>query len=150
MQTPSLAPLVGIETAVAPAAGAWSIHTTVAVVSSVVALLGIGLAWLFYIARPDLAEATKKTAQSLGLYTLSYNKFFIDEIYVVLIVRPLEGLAWLFAAIDRYLIDGLVNLFGELPRGVGYIFRPIQGGLVPFYALVMALGVLALAGALMW
>ena len=67
----------------------------------------------------------------------SYGKFYIDEFYMMLIVRPLEGLAWLCAAFDRYVVDGAVNLFGELPRGIGYIFRPLQGGLVPFMRLVM-------------
>ena len=114
------------------------------------ALAGIGLAWLFYIARPDLAEATAKSAKSLGLYALSHGKFFIDEIYAAVIVRPLEMLAALLAWIDNYVIDGTVNAIGALPRALGAMLRPSQGGLVQFYALVMALGVLALFGALLW
>ena len=72
-------------------------HLIVALISTAVALAGIGLAWLFYIARPDLAESTAKSAKSLGLYGLSHGKFFIDEIYAALIVRPLEALAGLLA-----------------------------------------------------
>ena len=121
-----------------------------ALISTAVAVAGIGLAWLFYVARPDLAEAATKSAKSLGLYALSHGKFFIDEIYAALIVRPLEALAALLALVDRYLIDGTVNAFGALPRALGAMFRPLQGGLVQFYALVMALGVLALVGALLW
>jgi NADH-quinone oxidoreductase subunit L len=142
MQTPSLLPLT-VEKAVAEAGPS---HLTVAIISTIVAVAGIALAWLFYIARPDLAEATVKAAKSAGLYALSYGKFFIDEIYVMLVVWPLQGLAWLCAMIDSYLIDGLVNLFGAVPRWVGYALRPLQGGLVPFYALLMAAAVLALAG----
>ena len=115
-----------------------------------IALAGIGLAWLFYVARPDLAEATANSSKSLGLYALSHGKFFIDEIYQILIVRPLELLAAILAAVDHYLIDGIVNAVGAVPRLVGAAFRPLQGGLVQFYALVMALGVLALVGALLW
>jgi len=146
MQTPSLAAL-HVES---PGTEAGPSHWTVAAISLAVAVAGVGLAWLFYVVRPSLAEATKKAARSLGLYRLSYGKFFIDEIYGLLIVKPLEGLAWLCAAIDRYLIDGVVDVFGALPRWVGYAIRPLQGGLVPFYALVMALGVLALAGLMIW
>ena len=100
-------------------------------------MAGIGLAWLFYIARPDLAEATMHAAKSL--YALSHGKFFIDEIYAALIVRPLEMFAALLAWIDNYVIDGIVNAIGALPRVLGAILRPSQGGLVQSYALVMAL-----------
>jgi NADH-quinone oxidoreductase subunit L len=119
-------------------------------ISTAMALAGIGLAWLFYVARPDLAEAATKLAKSLGLYALSHGKFFIDEIYAALIVHPLEALAALLAWVDRYVIDGVVNALGAFPRALGAMFRPLQGGLVQFYALVMALGVLALVGALLW
>ncbi len=142
MQSPTLSPL--LEGGEKPE----HFHWAVAITSTIIALAGIALAWQFYLAQPSLAEAAMNAAKSTGLYALSYGKFFIDEVYSLMIVRPLEGLAWLCSVIDTYLIDGTVNLFGLLPRWVGYVFRPLQGGLVPFYALVMALGVLALAGAL--
>ena len=78
------------------------------------------------------------------------GKFFIDEIYGLVVVGPLEMLANILAALDHYLIDGIVNGIGALPRVLGAVFRPLQGGLVQSYALVMALGVLALVGALLW
>ena len=112
------------------------------------ALAGIALAWLFYVARPDMAESLAKRARLL--YVLSHRKFFIDEIYAALIVRPLEMLAALLALVDKYLVDGIVDAVGALPRALGAMFRPLQSGLVQFYALVMALGVLALVGALLW
>ncbi len=143
MQTPVLKVL---ETKAAPE----GLNLTVALISTVVAAAGIGLAWLFYVARRDLAESATKAAKSLGLYALSHGKFFIDEIYAALIVRPLEALAALLALADNYLIDGTVNAFGALPRVLGAVFRPLQGGLLQFYALVMALGVLALVGMLLW
>jgi NADH-quinone oxidoreductase subunit L len=142
--------LTGLQTEGAAAGAHGTSELTVSLISSVVALAGIGLAWLFYIARPDLAEATAKSAKSLGLYALSHGKFFIDEIYAAVIVRPLEMLAALLAWIDNYVIDGTVNAIGALPRALGAVLRPSQGGLVQSYALVMALGVLALVGALLW
>jgi NADH-quinone oxidoreductase subunit L len=148
MQTPVLKGLQ-TESAMAGAEHGPS-HLAVALISSAVAASGIGLAWLFYAARRDLARSAMRLASSLGLYALSHGKFFIDEIYLALIVRPLEALADLLATGDHYFIDGIVNAFGAFPRALGAILRPFQGGLVQFYALMMALGVLALVGALMW
>ena len=52
---------------------------------------------------------------------------------------------------DLYVVDGLVDLIGQVPRFVGLLFRPIQNGLVQFYALAMALGlVVFLLIALVW
>jgi NADH-quinone oxidoreductase subunit L len=42
--------------------------------------------------------------------------------------------------VDQYLVDGLVDLVGQVPRLLGILFRPIQNGLVQFYALAMVLG----------
>jgi NADH-quinone oxidoreductase subunit L len=83
----------------------------------------------------------------LSPYKLSFGKFFFDEIYDALIVTPLK---WLSAAcywMDRWLVDGLVNLAGSLPPAVGSLMRGLQGGLVQFYAIAMVLGVLILIAA---
>ena len=47
------------------------------------------------------------------------------------------------------MIDNLVNLCGWIPRGLGLMLRPLQVGLVPFYALAMVLGLLVLIGSLL-
>ena len=41
---------------------------------------------------------------------------------------------------DQYVVDGLVDLVGQVPRLLGVLFRPVQNGLVQFYALAMVLG----------
>ncbi len=108
------------------------------VVSSLVALGSIALAYVFYVARPTLPVALAYKLRSL--YELSRNKLYIDELYVAFIVKPIEGLAWIARVIDQYIIDGLVDLVAQIPAFVGYLFRPVQNGLVQFYALLMALG----------
>ncbi len=108
------------------------------VVSSVVALAGIALAYWFYVRRPLLPLGLAFKMRSL--YELSRNKFYIDELYNAFLVRPLQALAWLLRVLDQYLIDGIVDLIAQLPAFVGYLFRPMQNGLVQFYALLMALG----------
>jgi NADH-quinone oxidoreductase subunit L len=85
-------------------------------------------------------------------YRLSQGKFFFDELYQATIVMPLEFLARILAWLDRHVVDGLVNLFGAVPRGLGGMFRALQMGLVQFYALAMILGfvVLLLASGILW
>ncbi|MCA9161463.1 MAG: NADH-quinone oxidoreductase subunit L [Planctomycetales bacterium] len=77
-------------------------------------------------------------------YRLSVRKFYFDEIYNLLVVVPLRFGARVLYAIDRWLIDGVVNLCGRLPVAFGGLMRSLQMGLVQFYALSMMLGVLVL------
>ena len=53
---------------------------------------------------------------------------------------PLAVLAAFIRVFDLYIIDGLVDLFAQIPRLLGYLFRPVQNGLVQFYSLAMVLG----------
>lgn len=106
--------------------------------SSLVALAGIGVAYLMYVKQPELPG--KLAAGAVRFYELSRNRFYLDELYDVLIVKPLSGLAYLLRVLDQYIVDGLVDLIANIPVGIGYLFRPIQNGLVQFYALLMALG----------
>ncbi|MCC6417148.1 MAG: NADH-quinone oxidoreductase subunit L [Gemmataceae bacterium] len=107
--------------------------------SSALALGGIAIAWWMYVRQPALPGKAAHAAPRL--YELSRNRFYLDELYYVFLVRPLAGLASFCRALDAYVVDGLVDLVGQLPRYVAYVFRPIQNGLVQFYALLMVLGV---------
>jgi NADH-quinone oxidoreductase subunit L len=122
----------------------------VAAVSTLVALFGIAFAWVTYVDRQRWTASLIESLRSLGLVRLSQGKFFIDEIYDALIVKPLEGLASIDAWIDRNLVDGLVNLIGAMPPFVGQSFRLLQCGLVQFYALVMVLGIVTMFWALLF
>jgi NADH-quinone oxidoreductase subunit L len=100
--------------------------------------LGIGLAYWMYILRPGMAGRLAGSFQ--GLYQLSLNKFHVDELYDAFILRPLSGFAEFCRVVDQEVVDGLVDVVGEVPRLVGALFRPVQNGLVQFYALAMMLG----------
>jgi NADH-quinone oxidoreductase subunit L len=101
-------------------------------------LIGLALAYLMYRVRPELpAELAKKIEP---LYQASLNKFFFDEIYLALVVRPAEALARLIGSGDKNILDEFVDLVGQVPRLIGALFRPVQNGLVQFYALAMILG----------
>jgi NADH-quinone oxidoreductase subunit L len=106
--------------------------------SSLVGLLGIAMAYLMYVKKRSLPDLI---AQRLPLaYELSLNKFYLDEFYGALLVTPLTMLSHVLRVFDAYIVDGLVDLIGQIPALIGYLFRPIQNGLVQFYALLMALG----------
>ncbi|MBS0211081.1 MAG: NADH-quinone oxidoreductase subunit L [Planctomycetes bacterium] len=129
-------------------------HMDVAAISTVLALAGIALAAYLYLG--DRREVTRladllQSARGFRLYWLSYNKFFLDQIYDALVVFPLRVLAWISYWLDRWVIDGLVNLVGRIPPIIGAGLRTLQGGLAQFYALAMMLGLLILMGTmLLW
>lgn len=123
---------------VLPKAEAEGLNWIMMTVSSIVALGGIGVAWLMYVRQPDLPGRLANAAQ--GFYQLSLNKFHIDELYDTFILKPLAGFTTFTRIFDLYVLDGLVDLIGQLPRLVGFRFRPVQNGLVQFYALAMVLG----------
>jgi len=114
--------------------------------STLVGLIGIAVAWWMYVREPGFAGRLVRHAQ--GLYQLSLNKLYVDELYDIFFVRPLTGLAAFFRVFDQYVIDGIVDLVGQVPRFIGALLRPIQNGLVQFYALAMMLGVAVFLGAL--
>jgi NADH-quinone oxidoreductase subunit L len=107
--------------------------------SGLIAVAGIGVAWWMYVVRIGLADMLARRLR--GLYELSRQKFHVDDFYEIFIVHPLQGFAEFCRLFDHYVIDGIVDLIGHVPRLVGDIlFRPMQNGLVQFYALAMVLG----------
>jgi NADH-quinone oxidoreductase subunit L len=106
--------------------------------STVVALGGILIAWWMYARQPDVPGRLAAGAQAL--YQMSLNKFHVDELYEAFIVKPLAGFAEFCRVIDLYVVDTLVDIVGQVPRVLGSLFRPVQNGLVQFYALAMILG----------
>jgi NADH-quinone oxidoreductase subunit L len=124
------------------------VHWVLLITSSVIALAGVAGAWWMYLVQPGFASRLVQSVS--GLYQLSLNKFYLDELYGFFIVRPLIGLAALSRAVDLYVVDGLVDLVGQVPRFLGLVFRPIQNGLAQFYALAMALGLAVFLVALVW
>ncbi|MCB0076917.1 MAG: NADH-quinone oxidoreductase subunit L [Anaerolineales bacterium] len=109
-------------------------------ISSIVAIAGIALAYLRYGRRPaeTVGEATAKGGL---LHALSYNKWYVDEIYHALIVRPYELLAAFSARFfDRFVIDGAVNGVAKLLSVGGGGLGRLQSGFVRSYALGIVSG----------
>jgi NADH-quinone oxidoreductase subunit L len=104
-----------------------------------VASLGTFLAYYFYRRRPELP------AQFAGKFSVAYEllreKYYVDEIYQALFIKPLLGGSRVLDGFDRDIIDGAVNAAGTGVRGAGQIARLFQTGYVRNYALSFLLGV---------
>src|SRR6202167_2114027 len=109
-------------------------------ISAGVGLLGIFLAFVFYVFQRGWADSFTKSIG--GLYTLVYNKYFVDEAYDATVVEPLiEGSRTvLWRGVDAGLIDGTVNGVGARSRGIGSILRLAQSGNIRSYAAWVVLG----------
>src|ERR1700683_2681817 len=119
-------------------------HQLLEGLSAGIGIIGIFLAYVFYVAKPGLADSFAKAFG--GLYTLVYNKYFVDEAYDATVVEPLiEGSRTvLWRGVDAGLIDGTVNGVGRRSRGVGSILRLIQSGNIRSYAAWVVLGSIVL------
>ena len=78
------------------------------------------------------------------------NRFYLDELYVIAVVRPLEVLASLASLFDAAVIDGLVDAIGRLPPSLAGLVRRLQSGLIQRYALAGVMGVLVIVASLVW
>jgi NADH-quinone oxidoreductase subunit L len=117
--------------------------------ASLMALAGIYAAYAIYGRRSPLPDTL--TASAPGIYRLLWNKYYVDELYDALVVRPYVALSRLFwQVVDSQLIDGAVNGVGELVRWLGGRVRRLQTGDVQTYAFAMLVGaicvIIALAG----
>lgn len=125
---------------------------TVILLSSLAALSGIVLGYLFYGKKSFSAE---KTAEKIPwLYQLSYRKFYIDELYDVAVVRPLRVLSYLLDRFDHYVVDGIVRVTAQSAVWLGGAASRLQNGQFQVYTLVTVFGfiifVLALVGRRFW
>jgi NADH-quinone oxidoreductase subunit L len=113
-------------------------------ISLVVAILGILLAYAMYIAKWISAEKVGRIFKPL--YTLFSNKYYMDELYENVIVRKLlyGGLFRAFAWFDSHVVDGLVN---GIARGTGTAsttLRRAETGQLQLYGLTIIIGVVAI------
>jgi proton-translocating NADH-quinone oxidoreductase chain L len=115
-----------------------SLNIVLMLLSSLVALGGIVIAWWMYVRQPALPGEIVQHAPAA--YQLSRNRFYLDEIYTALVVMPLAAGAAFCRAFDLYFVDGVVDTVGQTPAWLGKVVSPIQNGLTQFYALLMVLG----------
>ena len=132
-----------------------------------VAMLGIWVALRFYVRSPEIAEHLKE--RWAGAHSVLYNKYYVDELYNATFIkgtmagsvglwvfdrRVIDGVvngsgwftvfsSWISSLIDKYVVDGAVNLIGRSSQESSFLFRRVQTGLIQNYALLMLAGVFA-------
>jgi NADH-quinone oxidoreductase subunit L len=118
---------------------------TFGIISTIVALGGIFVAYLTYITGTISAAAVSRRFS--GLYDFLYNRWYIDDFYDRTIVQPFKNLATvLWRVVDVEIIDGAVNGVAGLVTGLSGRLRTLQTGLVANYALAIALGMVVIIG----
>jgi NADH-quinone oxidoreductase subunit L len=116
---------------------------------TVIGLGGIGLAYFMYVLNPAMADSLANSLSAL--YNLLLNKYYIDELYDWLIVRPIAGMSnWLWKVWDVIVIDGTVNGAAYTMEANGFLLRLWQTGNVQNYALSFVVGAMVILGYYLW
>jgi NADH-quinone oxidoreductase subunit L len=118
--------------------------------SVVAALIGLFFAYLFYYRSPELPE--RITSKMHGIYMMVLHKYYVDEGYGAIFVKPLLALSTvvLWRGVDQGVIDGLVNGAGAASQGVGNELRQMQSGNIRSYAAWVAIGGAAIVAYMIW
>ena len=113
------------------------------IVGSVVSLAGIGTA--YYLHLVDRGKATSLAHTFRPAAKLLEGKYFVDQIYDAIIVRPLRFFGYVLSWVDRVVMDGLVTIAAFLPWGGGQVLRVLtQRGQLQGYAVSMLFGIAAI------
>ena len=115
-----------------------------------VAILGFFVAWYLYYKRPELPG--RITSSIHGIYLTVLHKYYIDEGYGLLFVKPLLALSTVvfWRGVDQGIIDGLVNGAGSASKGIGNELRRMQSGNIRSYAAWVAIGGAAVIAYMIW
>lgn len=107
-------------------------------------LVSIFIAYNIYIRRKDVPL---DASQLSGAQKLVANKFYVDELYNAIIVKPLYGLSKVFYSfIERMGIDGIINGLGKSVVYGSRGLRFFQDGSIGYYLFVMVVGIILILG----
>jgi NADH-quinone oxidoreductase subunit L len=112
-------------------------------VGAVIALAGIGFAYLCYIARPGTTARMIERAPRVHAFLL--NKWYFDELIDAMVYRPVIAVGRFSNAVfERFVIQGIVSGTTGMVKGAGSVVRGAQSGFVRAYALLLVGGFAAL------
>src|SRR5262249_12088552 len=118
-----------------------SLHWQMMIISSIIALLGIYIAYLFHLR--DRAAGDRLGERFAGISRVLEAKFWVDEVYQQGIVEPLRLLGkGLYGIIDTWVIDGAVYVVSFIPQAGGFVLKFLtQRGYLQGYAVTMLIGI---------
>jgi NADH-quinone oxidoreductase subunit L len=112
-------------------------------VSGIAAIVMAIWAYRKYVTNASVPKEDRIDKGFLG--NLSYHKFYVDEIYDALVVKPLDSLSvFFYRIVDRKGIDGIVNGIANGFNQSGKGIRLLQGGNVGLYIFLMVIGIVAI------
>ncbi|MEZ0006199.1 NADH-quinone oxidoreductase subunit L [Flavobacterium sp. 28YEA47A] len=106
-------------------------------VAVVGALIGIGIAYSNYIKK---SQVPGEDSEITGFSKVLYNKFYVDEIYMAVIVRPIYAIASFSKNFIETALSGFIFGLGKVTNMVGTQGRALQNGSVGFYLFVFVIG----------
>jgi len=118
-------------------------------ISTTIAVSGIIIAAIMYLIKTGVPLILARRFSFI--YRTLFNKYYVDELYHFIIIRPSLWIAYSFIErfTDAKIIEGIVN---GVPRSIGKfseILRKIQTGFVYHYAIIMAAGIFFIAALLL-
>jgi NADH-quinone oxidoreductase subunit L len=121
-------------------AAAHALETPLAIVAVVTALIGFGIAFWLYLKKPTKPAELAKSFK--GAYTTLLNKYYVDELYAAMVVKPLLWFSTkvLWQTVDVQMIDGAVNGVASGALDVGDNVRQAQSGNTRSYAVWVVIG----------
>lgn len=110
-------------------------------IGSLVAVLGLGFGYFVYAMRIEIAASAKRSLAFL--YTTLLDKYYIDELYELLFVRPVQWLSdKVLFRFDTSVVDGTVNGIGDIFMSLGNGLRKWQSGVAQNYAVAITFGLI--------
>lgn len=100
-------------------------------------LIGIAIAYSKYIRKSEVPPADE---QITGTAKLLYNKYYIDEIYEAVFVKPLHALSQFFRDVLEKMLSSLVFGFGVAAQALGSRGKALQNGSIGYYLFAFVLG----------
>ncbi|GAB3637450.1 NADH-quinone oxidoreductase subunit L [Hymenobacter arcticus] len=114
-------------------------------ISVLVAVVGIILAYVMYVARAQ--RPAEDDAQRSAPENLVYHKYYVDELYNSLFVKPVMALSTgLYKFVENGIIDPIANGVGRATLAGGQLLRNVQTGSVETYLILMVLGIVLILG----
>jgi NADH-quinone oxidoreductase subunit L len=127
------------------AAGGHSAATEWILMGGSVALVAISIYLAYYFYQKNIDKATSLAEKLSGVKTILANKYYVDELYGAVIVRPTVYFSlFLWKIVDVIIIDGTLNGLAKLWRDVSDGLRYSQSGQLRGYATTFAVGVVIL------